>query len=139
MESHLALFVVVLALVGGCATTPVRTNVAEPVPSNRVLETRFFTKNDGSGELVIKRDAGFSGSACETRIFVDGMPIADIMPSEKVVLHLKDGEHMIGAEPKSICGGHLAESRVTIKHGNVATYRVGYGTNGYYFLEPTAF
>lgn len=123
----------------GCATTPIPTDQASSVPVNRILHTSFLQKEDGLGEVIVKRDGGVGGSVCSSRVFVDAIAIADLMPAEKVMLFLPEGEHLIGAEPNGICGGGLSEARAAVTRNKRLTFRIGYGSNGDYHILPTAF
>jgi hypothetical protein len=105
----------------------------------RILNRHFLQPAQGTGEVTIKRDSGFSGSACSSRIFVDGRPIADIRGSEKVVLYLPEGEHILSAWPNGICGGGMTEVKAVIKAGTQSSFRIGYGSNGDFSINPTAF
>ena len=124
---------------GGCATTPVPTSEARPVPLERIQNPTLVKKQQGYGEVTIKRDEGISGSACNTQIFVDGKPVADIAPGEKVVLYLPEGDHMLAAIARGICGGGLVEAKVSASEKRSPVYRVSYGSSGEFSLQLTAF
>lgn len=132
------LFLAILGLVG-CATQPVPTSEAQFVPEDRILDPVYLKKLPDSGEVIVKRDSGIGGSACDTRIFVDGKPMADLATSEKVSFHLKESDYIISAWPKNPCGGGMVETRVTVKRNQTLTFRVGYGSNGDFGMYPTAF
>lgn len=87
---------------------------------------------------MVKRDSGFGGSACASRIFLDARPIADIRVSEKVVLHIPEGMHILSAWP-NFCGGGMAEVKTELKKGTQSSFRVDYGSNEDYGIYPTAF
>lgn len=124
----------------GCATKPVSTQLAKNVPAERVLNSSLLQQNGSDvGTVTIKRDSGFSGSACLTRVYIDGKEIADLDTSEKVVIHPSLGIHVFSAWPKGICGGGMVEVTGTVNKDNPLTYRIGYGTNGDFGLYPTAF
>jgi hypothetical protein len=125
--------------VAGCATSPVSTNEAAPVPPERIISDVFLATKPNTGEVIIKRDTGFGGSACSSRVFVDGSPVADLRTGEKVTLYLPLGDHIIGAEPNGICGGGLSEVSVTVKKESASVFRIRYGSNGDYDIQPTAF
>jgi len=128
----------VLAL-SSCATRPVSNDDALPVAGERLLNSQYQSPSAGTGEVTVKRDSGAFGSACGTRIYVDATPIADINPSEKIVLYLPDGDHILSAWPNGICGGRMSEVRAAVKAGSHTSYRVGYGSNGDFSIDPTAF
>lgn len=123
----------------GCATTPVPTDQASLVPAERIINKSYIEKREGTGELIVKRDEGFGGSACTSRVYVNALPIADIWTSEKVIMHLPAGDYIVGAEPNSICGGGLSEASASISVGKKLVFRIGYGSNGDYRILPTAF
>jgi len=124
----------------GCASTPVSNQAAKPVPEQRVIDNSLSTRvSEGSGEVIIKRDAGFGGSACLTQIFMDGKILAEIDPSEKFTFYPSTGEHIFSARPKGMCGGGMVETEGVVKKGGVLTYRVGYGSNGDFGIYRTAF
>jgi hypothetical protein len=89
--------------------------------------------------VIVKRDRGLSGSACSTRIYVNGKPVADIDPAEKVVLYLPEGEHILSAEPNGMCGGNMTEVKAVVKAGSQSNYRYGTSGNGSPSIYPTAF
>src|SRR5215467_15517670 len=84
-----------------CATHPISVNQASPVPTARVLAPQWLAQAPYTGSLVVKRDSGFMGSACNVRVFVDAVPVADLAPSEKVELFVGVGEHIVGVTSSS--------------------------------------
>lgn len=128
-----------LSLLAGCATTPVPTGQAPSVPRSRVLAPDLLQYRPDYGQVVVKRDEGFSASACNTRILANGVPLAEISTGEKVVFYLPPGDQMIGAIAAGICAGGLIEAKVGVSTQRAAIYRVGYGSNGEFQLQPTAF
>lgn len=130
-----------VALIGlaGCATTPIPTGSARYVPRERVLNAALLEQSDGLGQVVVKRDEGFGASACTTRIFANGIPVADIGPGEKVIFYLREGEQMLAAIANGVCAGGLVEARALVNRNHPLVYRVSYGSNGEFSLQPTAF
>lgn len=128
-----------VSLLVGCATIPVPTAQAPSVPASRVLSPAFLQHRPGYGQVIVKRDEGFSASACNTRIFANGVPVADISTGEKVVFYLPPGDQMIAAMSAGICIGGLIEARAAVSAERAAIYRVGYGSSGEFQLQPTAF
>jgi type IV pilus biogenesis protein CpaD/CtpE len=133
-----SLFLIAFALTG-CATQPVSTAEAVPVPRERILSSEFLQQIEGSGTVIVKRDSGIGGSGCSARLFVDAKPTADLRTSERVVLHLPNGDHILSAQPNGLCGGGVVETRVRVTSLETATFRMGYGTAGDFTLSPTAF
>ena len=126
-------------LLNGCATTPVPTSEAADVPVARVLNGALLVRRADTGAVVVKRDAGIMASACTTRIFVDGMPIADIATGEKVTLHLTEGAHMLAGRANGVCIGGLVETSVVVVKGRLSAVRISYGSSGEFSIQPTAF
>ena len=89
-----------------------------------------WCKKEGTGKVIIKRDSGFMGSACMTRIYIDGKEIADLDTAEKAVIYPVIGTHIFSAWPKGMCGGGMSEQSGEVTEGKTLMYRVGYGTNG---------
>lgn len=138
ISSLLPPVLVALALTG-CATQPVSTAEAVPVPRDRILAPELLQQEYGRGAVIIKRDSGLGGSGCSARVFVNAKPAADLRPSERVILHLPAGDHILSAQPNGICGGGMVETRVRVTPTETATFRMGYGTAGDFTFTPTAF
>ena len=130
---------VLASVVAGCATRPVADTDTTPVPLDRIIDSRFLQPSPGSGAVSIKRDRGFGGSACSSRVFVDATPTADLRPSEKLVVYLSSGDHIISAWPNGLCGGGMSEARASVTSGSHLAFRIGYGSNGDFYINPTAF
>ena len=128
-----------LFVISGCATRPVSNAESTPVPSSRVIDSRHLTSAPNTGIVTVKRDSGFGGSACTSRVFVNGKPVADLNPSEKVVLYLPESEYIFSAWPNGICGGGMSEVRANVKAGVELNFRIGYGSNGDFTINATAF
>ncbi len=134
--------ILVIALLGsifGCATTPVLTSSARDVPSTRVLNAVLLEQKEGFGQVIVKRDEGLSASACNSRVFANGAPVAEISPGEKVVFYLPEGEHMLAAMATGICIGGLVETRASVSRSRPAVFRISYGSSGEFSIQPTAF
>lgn len=123
----------------GCATTPVPTASAPNVSPARILNASFLESRAGYGQVIVKRDDGFLASACNTRVFANATPIAEIAPGEKVVFYLPEGEQMVAAIAAGICAGGLVEAKVSVSRTRTAVFRVSYGSNGEFSIQPTAF
>jgi hypothetical protein len=79
------------------------------------------------------------GAACRIRVFIDGIPVADLGTAEKIELFLPVGEHIIGAMPKGICGGGASEASVVIAADRQKVFRIASGQSGDIQLQPSAF
>lgn len=123
----------------GCATKPVSNEEAKPVPSSQIINTSLLDKKEGTGQVIIKRDSGFFGSACFSRVYVDGKEVADLGTSQKVTVYPTIGDHIFSAWPKGICGGGMSGQAGEVVEDKTLIYRIGYGSNGEYGIQPTAF
>ncbi|WP_133637801.1 hypothetical protein [Halomonas ventosae] len=126
-------------LISGCATTPVPTDAALEVPQSKVLNERFQMQEEGMGQVVVKRDSGMSGSACDSRVYANREPVAEIGPSEKVTFYLPLGRQMLAAKATGVCAGGLVEIEASVEKGVPEVYRVSYGSNGEFSIQRTAF
>lgn len=128
-----------ILFLAGCATKPVSNEAAQPVPEKQILNRDLLTEKENTGKVIIKRDSGFMGSACFSRVYLDGKEIADLDPAQKIELYPPVGRHIFSAWPKGACGGGMSEQEGMVESGKVIMYRIGYGTNGDYGIYPTAF
>ncbi|HCM9594688.1 TPA: hypothetical protein N5O41_000927 [Enterobacter bugandensis] len=126
-------------IIAGCATKPVTNEQAKDVPAKQIINNTLLVKKEGAGKVIIKRDSGFMGSACMTRVYVDGKEVADLDTAQKVTVYPTIGEHIFSAWPKGMCGGGMSEQSGKVTEGDVLMFRVGYGTNGDFGIYPTAF
>jgi hypothetical protein len=100
------LLVVLLSIVSGCATTPVRHSDAIKAPQDRVLS--YQTINDkATSTIVITRDEGFLGGGCYYAVFINTILAARLNPAETVNFYVEPGEIMlkVGRDPqgKGLC------------------------------------
>jgi hypothetical protein len=123
----------------GCAGQPISNSAARFVPANRVLDEQFVIPDPSKSQVTVKRDSGFFGGGCTARVFINAKPVADVDASEKVVLYLPEGDFILAAWPKGICGGSMTEVTAAVKKGVPMSFRIGYGSNGDFSINPTAF
>ena len=136
---RISALLIVSALSAACATQPISNQAAIMAPYDQILDNSLFTPRPDTVEVTVKRDSGFGGSACSSRIFVDAKPVADIRASQKIILYLSKSEHILGASPNGYCGGGTVEVRADLRSGAPASFRVGYGSNSDFFINQTAF
>lgn len=133
------IIVICMIALTGCATKPVTNEQAKDVPNKQIINVSLLSEKVGTGKVIIKRDSGFAGSACMTRVYVDGVELADLDTSQKIVLYPNIGEHIFSAWPKGMCGGGMSEQSGVVREDKTLIYRVGYGSNGDFGIYPTAF
>lgn len=139
MVAKTLLVVVSLLSLLGCATTPVSTSAARDVPLTRVLNSTLLERKESFGQVIVKRDEGLSAAACNSRIYANGAPVAEIAPGEKVVFYLPEGEQMLAAMATGICIGGLVETRASVTRSRPTIFRISYGSSGEFSIQPTAF
>ena len=98
-----------LVVVGGCEATHPMAAPADthPPPSERILVPAYLEAAPGSGVVSVTRDGGPQYPACDLQVRVAGQPVALLRTSEKVVLHLPPGKHVLsvtGSESSNKCG-----------------------------------
>jgi hypothetical protein len=133
------LSLLIMIVLTACATTPVPTASARTVPPARIFNTALLEPKRGLGQVIVKRDEGPSASACNTRVFANGIKLAEISPGEKIVFYLPEGEQMLGAMATGICIGGLVETLAIVRLSRPAVFRISYGSSGEFSLQPTAF
>jgi len=119
-----------------CATSPTPLSQAQPVDPSRVLAN--MTPGKDLVPVTFVRDQGFTGSACNTRILVNGTLSALIAPGEYVTLHLKPGKTILGAG-SNCWGAGTTEYGTTIGRDEFSKFRVSLDGNGVLSLAPTAY
>ena len=125
-------------LLTGCSTSPISSDQANLVPASRLLS--FQGKPAGQyGTLIVTRDSGFTGSACNTVLYIDGKKSAEIGSGETAKFYIPTGERIIGANSTSMCGGGLKERSLVMESGSTKKYRISIDTSMSMDLSPTAF
>ncbi|AOT26281.1 hypothetical protein [Vibrio anguillarum] len=128
-----------VSLLFGCASSPTDFGKAKQIKQSNILDSSYSVRFDDYSKITIKRDSGFTGSGCSSRIYVDGNKLADLDVSEFFSFYLPSGNHIISAHPNGLCGGGMFEVGVTVDKNESLNYRIGYGSSGDYFIVPTAF
>ncbi|WP_286953719.1 MULTISPECIES: hypothetical protein [unclassified Pseudomonas] len=130
-----------LALLAGCATSPVPLTEAEQAPNSRV--TGYQAEVSGGGRIIVTRDSGFAGGGCYATVFINGEPVARLNPKEKAYFNVPAGEWMVGAalEGKALCGmnAERLEAEALVKPGQTKKYRIYTSADGDVSVKPTTF
>lgn len=124
--------VIALLLLTACATTPVPSGKADPVPSSRLFAFQKPASSDAV--LVVTRDSGFVGGGCNTSVSIDGRKAAEIGAGETAKFYVAAGEHIVGA---SSCGSGLKERETSIKSGSTKKFRISIDSSMSMDLSPT--
>lgn len=123
---------VAVALLAGCATSPVPSNDADPVPSSRLFA--FQTPAPGHSTLIVTRDKGFVGGGCNTTVSIDGRRAAEIGTGETAKFRVAPGEHIVSA---SSCGSGLKERETNITSGSTKKFRISIDSSMSMDISPT--
>lgn len=83
MMKKFAFLLVALISIAGCKTTPIPTNKAVDVPSERVFNKTLLNDGADRGTVIVKRDSGHVGNACYSIVYMDGKELAYLDPGEK--------------------------------------------------------
>lgn len=83
--------IVTALLLVGCATTPIPSAQAKPVPSDRLLAFQE-KKAETTSTLVVTRDVGFLGSGCYIEFSINGIMVANVDVGETAHFFVTPGE-----------------------------------------------
>ncbi|SPA51410.1 conserved exported hypothetical protein [Cupriavidus taiwanensis] len=129
---------VVTMLVSACSTTPIAASQAAQAPSERL--SGLQTPPPGEfATLVVTRDQGFYGSACDTVLSVDGKEVGRLRSGEVARFYAKPGAIILGAQTSAMCLGGLKEREVRLAPAATVRYRISIDSSGGLDLSPTAF
>ena len=103
-----------------------------------VSALRYAHARPGTVPVLVKRDSGFMGAACSTRLYVDGELVAYLGAGEKVILNVPVGEVIIGAEPGGMCAGGLVEREARLTSERRIAFRIGIDHTGSMGLYRTS-
>ncbi|MDC9651485.1 hypothetical protein [Xanthomonas perforans] len=143
MSKSVAASVLAAALLASCATKPVADDEAIAVPSDRAF--LYQANAADAGTLIVTRDGGFQGSACDIGVLIDGKDAARLKPGERATFKIPAGEIILGVQPvgAGICSAGQArvrrETGLVIKPGVVRKYRFGIGPSGEPTIAPTTY
>jgi hypothetical protein len=129
----------VLVVLGGCEATHSVADSADtnPPPPERILLPGYLEAAPGSGVVAVTRDAGAVNSTCTLQVRVDSRPVALLRTSERVILHLPPGEHVVsvtGEEGANVCGPgtptlpEMQAVRVTVAPEHPVGVQVGFSS-----------
>ncbi|WP_080693444.1 hypothetical protein [Pseudomonas chlororaphis] len=125
---------VAVALLAGCATSPIPSEQADPVPGSRLFS--YQKPVSGYSTLIVTRDTGFVGGGCNAAVSIDGRKSAEIGSGETAKFFVPAGEHIVSA---SACGNGLKEREANIKPGGTKRFRISIDSAMSMDLSPTSF
>jgi hypothetical protein len=136
------LFLVAAAVIlgVGCATTPVPSSDATPVPPERIRAPEFARSEAGRALLVVTRDKGLRASACTIGVHIDGTLVVDLRPSEQARLFVDEGTHLVGAKSTtSACVTEADQIQVEVTRAKPVLLRISAGSGEGLVIEHSAF
>lgn len=122
-----------VALSAGCATKPASINSSSMTSPSKLYA--YQEKGDGYAEVVVLRDSGFLGSACDVTIYIEGRRAAEIGSGEKAQFYVPAGALNLGAgfAGKGLCSsGSIQALQVNVQAGGRSLFRFSGDMNGSY-------
>lgn len=132
----IAVGLAVLAL-AGCASSPISLDKAELAPANELFAFQAPTPN-ATGKIVVLRDSGMVGSACDVGVYLDGTKAANLGAREKAIFWVKPGIRNVSIGPSNsgICAGiALRTLSADVAAGEEKAFRISVDMQGIY-LNP---
>lgn len=124
----------------GCATQPVPSSEAKPVPKDRVHAPDFLQAGPGRAFLVVTRDKGLKASLCGMGVYIDGTLVATLRPSEQIRLFVNEGEHLVGVDSKTTaCFTGPHQLTVNVTQTQPLLLRISAGGKDGTVIEQSAF
>ena len=118
-----------LILLSGCSTTPT-TQEAASAPT-AVQAPELLQPSAGTGEVVILRDRGITGSGCLHQVKVDGRQVATLDNGEGLTLHLPAGQRLINVDSgRALCPNVALSVDPVVQEGARLVYRISMASDG---------
>ena len=123
-----------------CATSPVPSSSAKPVPPERIHAPEFTRAQEGFAFVVVTRDKGLRATACNARLYIDGTRVADLRPSEQIRLFVEEGQHVVGVSAEgAACIGGADQLTIDATRAKPVLLRIEAGSGEGMKIEPSAF
>lgn len=102
-----ALCVISLALLSGCASSPITTETGRAASPDRVFHQNSAVSN--AATFLITRDTAFQGVICQYKISINDKPAALLQAGEFVKLKVAPGQYLLRLDNDSaICPNDTA-------------------------------
>ena len=129
-----ALALVSLAMLTGCASTAISVRDAKPVPADEVYA--FQSKPAGeSGKITVVRDSGAIGSGCDIVVYVDRRKAGKIGTSQRASFYLSPANINLGAglAGSGLCAGAAIRTiSASVQANKESLYRISGDMSGFY-------
>ena len=132
---------VVATHVAACATMPVPSSSAKPVPPHRIHDHAFTKAGPDSGFVVVTRDTGWQARVCAAHLYVDGVLVANLQAGEQVRLFIPLGTHLIGVTTAKggLCLKGSDQFTIEITQGEPVLLRMAAERGKPITIRPSAF
>ena len=132
-----ASILLVILLLGGCATGPTLYSEAAPVSASNILDgyQKFSQPKEGFIRVIIVRDTGMLGAASPAKLSIDGEAVAKFWSGERLELFLPPDTYVFALEPSPRLLGSVAEHEVVIKAGKPTAFRIALDLKGTFSLQ----
>jgi hypothetical protein len=118
----------------GCSTTPARLSDTHVMPVTTV--NRYANPTSTSGHVIVYRDPGIVGGACQPDIYLNGLDVADSLPAGgRVDFFPPAGEYIISAQ--TFCANTTVELPLSVKAGSTVIFEMGYRHGGLVLLPKS--
>ena len=123
--------VIAMGMLSACSTKPTTA------PSS-VAPMLYNTATTDTATVIVTRDSGILGSACNTYLFVDGKQAASLRPAGFATLYVPSGRHIISFDTsRGLCPSATDAIDVMLNKGDTKHYRIRGDMNGNFQLLPT--
>jgi len=130
---------IVVALLTGCATSPVKVSDSREVPSERHLSgfAAVAAPSAAKAKVVVVRDAGMLGAGAPAKLLVDGAPVARLWFGERVEFYVTGGDHIFGVKPDPQLMGALTENSFSFTAGRTYHFRISISESSFR-IQPSS-
>ncbi|MES2503455.1 MAG: hypothetical protein V4534_01115 [Myxococcota bacterium] len=136
MKNMYVLAILSLLTASGCASVPVSVDLAKSASGTDAILFQKKT-SEADAHLIVIRDKGFVGSACKTKIFVNGDLAGQVSAAHKIEFWLPASDYLLAVQPAGICAGLLVERDVVFKANEEKIFRISMDQNGGLQFGPT--
>lgn len=127
--------IVTAILLSGCATTPIPSSEAKPVPSDRLLAFQE-KKTETTSTLVVTRDVGYTGSGCWIGFSINGTMAAKFDVGETAHFFVPPGELVLksGGNGNGLCAlskDYWTQRESILRANETKFFRLSTSTDGW--------